>query len=113
MRPPEKIVVLSLSHTLDQPGERFGCERSREPSDRKKASPRYRKMLDSRRAVDQPRRGAVSQMRKVVFKALTAVSIIGRGSKKRVDWTLAIAIFSTIVTLSLIALYFLQDSGDF
>ena len=52
-------------------------------------------------------------MRKVVFKALTAVSIIGRGSKKHVDWTLTIAIFSTIVTLSLIALYFLQDSGDF
>jgi hypothetical protein len=52
-------------------------------------------------------------MRKIVFKALTAVSIIGRGSIKRVDWTLTIAIFSTIVTLSLIALYFLQDSGSF
>jgi hypothetical protein len=52
-------------------------------------------------------------MRKVVFKALTAVSIIGRGWTKHVDWTLAIAIFSTIVTLSLIAFYFLQDSGDF
>jgi hypothetical protein len=70
-------------------------------------------MLGLNRTVDQPRRGAVSQMRKVVFKALTAVSIIGRGRTKHVDWTLAIAIFSTIVTLSLIAFYFLQDSGDF
>jgi hypothetical protein len=52
-------------------------------------------------------------MRKVVFKAFTAVSTIGRGWKKHVDWTLAIAIFSTLVTLSLIALYFLQNSGDF
>jgi hypothetical protein len=52
-------------------------------------------------------------MRKIVFKALTAAAIIGRGSIKRVDWTLTIAIFSTIVTLSLIALYFLQDSGSF
>src|ERR1700739_4639991 len=44
-------------------------------------------------------------MRKIVFKALTVVSTIGRGSKKHVDWTLAIAIFSTIFTLSLVALY--------
>jgi hypothetical protein len=52
-------------------------------------------------------------MRKIGFKALTAVLTIGRRSKKHVDWTLAIAIFSTIVTLSLIALYILQDRGDF
>jgi hypothetical protein len=52
-------------------------------------------------------------MRKIGFKALTAVLTIGRRSKKHIDWTLAIAIFSTIVTLSLIALYILQDRGDF
>jgi hypothetical protein len=52
-------------------------------------------------------------MRKIVFKALTVASTIGRGTKKHVDWTLAIAIFSTIVTLSLIALYILRDSGGF
>jgi hypothetical protein len=52
-------------------------------------------------------------MRKVVFKALTAVSIFGRGWKRHIDWTLALAIFSSVVTLSLIALYFLQYSGDF
>jgi hypothetical protein len=39
--------------------------------------------------------------------------MIGRRSKKHIDWTLAIAIFSTIVTLSLITLYVLQDSGEF
>jgi hypothetical protein len=52
-------------------------------------------------------------MRKIGFKALSAVLTIGRRSKRHVDWTLAIAIFSTIVTLSLIALYIFQDSGDF
>jgi hypothetical protein len=52
-------------------------------------------------------------MRKIGLKALTAVLTIGRRSKKHIDWTLAIAIFSTIVTLSLITLYILQDSGEF
>jgi hypothetical protein len=52
-------------------------------------------------------------MRKFGLKALTAVLTIGRHSKKHIDWTLAIAIFSTIVTLSLITLYILQDSGEF
>jgi hypothetical protein len=52
-------------------------------------------------------------MRKIGLKALTAVLTIGRHSKKHIDWTLAIAIFSTIVTLSLITLYILQDSGEF
>jgi len=52
-------------------------------------------------------------MRKLGLKALTAVLTIGRRSTKDIDWTLAIAIFSTIVTLSLITLYILQDSGEF
>jgi hypothetical protein len=72
-----------------------------------------RKVVGLNRAVDQPRGGAVSQMRNIGFKALTAVVTIGRHSKKHIDWTLAITIFSTLVTLSLIALYILQDSGDF
>jgi hypothetical protein len=65
------------------------------------------------RAVDHPRGGAVSQMRKVGFKALAAISTFGRRSKKHVDWTMVIAVLSTIVTLSLIALYVFQDSIDF
>jgi hypothetical protein len=100
---------LAVLHTLDHLPESYHGR----ISNREKPSPHCRKVLGSSRVVDQPRRGAVSQMRKVVFKALTAVSMIGRGSKMHVDWTLAIAIFSTIVTLSLIALYFLLDSGDF
>jgi hypothetical protein len=71
------------------------------------------KVLGFSRAVDHPRSGAVSQMRKVGFKALAAISTFGRRSKKHVDWTMVIAIFSTIVTLSLIALYVFQDSVDF
>ena len=51
-------------------------------------------------------------MRKIGFKALTTISTIGRGSKNHVDWTLAIAILSTIVTIGLIALYVLQDRAD-
>jgi hypothetical protein len=65
------------------------------------------------RAVDHPRCGAVSQMWKVGFKALAAIFMIGRRSKKHVDWTMVIAIFSTVVTLSLIALYVFQDNADF
>jgi hypothetical protein len=50
-------------------------------------------------------------MRKTGFKALTAILTIGRRSKMHVDWTLAIAIFSTIVTIGLIALYVLHDKA--
>jgi hypothetical protein len=51
-------------------------------------------------------------MRKIGFKALTAVLLVRRRSRKHIDWTLPIAIFSTIVTLSLMAPYCLQRSGD-
>jgi hypothetical protein len=53
-------------------------------------------------------------MRKAGLKAMTAVLTIGRRrSKKHIDWTLLIMTFSTIVTLSLIALYISQRWGDF
>jgi hypothetical protein len=51
-------------------------------------------------------------MRKIGYKALTAILTIGRRSRKHIDWTLAIAIFSTIVTVGLIALYVLQGRPD-
>ena len=51
-------------------------------------------------------------MRKIGFKALTTILTIGRHSKKHIDWTLAIAIFSTIVTVGLIALYVWQARAD-
>jgi hypothetical protein len=71
-------------------------------------------MLGFSRAVDRPlETERLSQMRKMGLKALTAILTIGRRSRRHVDWTLAIAIISTIVTVVLIALYFLQDSADF
>ncbi len=70
-------------------------------------------MLGFGRAVDHPRSGAVSQMRKTGFKALATMLMIGRRSKKHIDWTMVIAVFSTIVTISLIALYVFQDSAAF
>lgn len=69
-------------------------------------------MLGFGRAVDQPQDGAPGQMRKIGFKALTTILTIGRHSKKHIDWTLAIAIFSTIVTVGLIALYVWQARAD-
>jgi hypothetical protein len=51
-------------------------------------------------------------MRKIGFKALTVILTIGRRSKIHIGWTLAITIFSTIVTIGLIALYVLQERPD-
>jgi hypothetical protein len=70
-------------------------------------------VLSFTRAIDHPRGGAVGQTRKPGFKPFAAMSMMGRRSKKRVDWTRTVAIFSTIVTLSLVALYMLQDHADF
>ena len=64
-----------------------------------------------RALVEQPS-GVASQMRRIGLKALTAILLLGRRSKKHIDWTLLIVIFSTIVTLSLIALYLLQRWED-
>jgi hypothetical protein len=51
---------------------------------------------------------------KIGIKALAAILTIGLRSKTRIDWmTLQITIFSTIVTLSLIALYVFQKWGNF
>jgi hypothetical protein len=51
-------------------------------------------------------------MRKINYKALTAILSIGRRSKKRIDWTLTIAIFSTVVTVGLVLLYVLNGKPD-
>jgi len=48
-------------------------------------------------------------MRKIGLKALTAVLTIGRRSKKHIDWTLLITIFSTIVTLPSSRFIFSKD----
>ena len=64
------------------------------------------------RALAEQPSGVASQMRRIGLKALTAILLLGQRSKKHIDWTLLIAIFSTIVTLSLIALYLLQRWED-
>ncbi len=51
-------------------------------------------------------------MRKINYKALTAILSIGRRSKKQIDWTLTIAIFSTIVTVGLVLLYVLNGKSN-
>jgi|GEM_PF-7089756 len=51
-------------------------------------------------------------MRKAGFKALVALLTTGRYSRGHVNWTLAIAIFSSIVTIGLVVLYFMQRAVD-
>jgi hypothetical protein len=51
-------------------------------------------------------------MRKIGLKALTAILTVGRRSKRHIDWTLVVAIFSTIVTVGLVALYVWQASSE-
>jgi hypothetical protein len=51
-------------------------------------------------------------MRKIGLKALAAILTVGRRSKRHVDWTLAVAIFSTIVTIGLVALYVWQRGSE-
>jgi hypothetical protein len=63
-------------------------------------------------SADRPRYGAPDQMRKIGLKAMAAILTVGRRSKKHVDWTLAVAIFSTIVTIGLVALYIWQGRTD-
>jgi hypothetical protein len=67
------------------------------------------KLLAFYRPVDDRAPGS---MRKIGFKVLTEVLTIGRRSRKHVDWTLSIAIFSTMITAGLIALYVLRGSAD-
>jgi hypothetical protein len=51
-------------------------------------------------------------MRKIGLKALTAILTIGRRSRRGVDWTRMIILFSTIVTIALVALYVLDRFGE-
>ena len=52
-------------------------------------------------------------MRKINYKALMAILTVGRRSGKHINWALAIAIFSTMVTIGLVLLYIWQGSSDF
>jgi uncharacterized membrane protein (DUF485 family) len=52
-------------------------------------------------------------MRKIGFKAFAAIFTAGRHSKRHANWTLSIAIVSTLVTIGLIALYIMQATSEF
>jgi hypothetical protein len=45
------------------------------------------------------------------LKAITAILLLGRRSNKRVNWTLVIALFSTLVTVALVAAYIFEHLG--
>jgi hypothetical protein len=52
-------------------------------------------------------------MAKGGFKAIGALLARRGQSKRRANRTLAVAIFSTLVTIGLVALYFMQDTPEF
>jgi hypothetical protein len=56
--------------------------------------------------------GQETAMRKTGLKALTAILAIGRRSRRHADWTWLIILFSTIVTIALVALYILDRFGE-
>jgi hypothetical protein len=51
-------------------------------------------------------------MPKMGLKAITAILLLGRHSSKRVNWTLVIALFSTLVTVALVAAYVFERLAD-
>lgn len=46
------------------------------------------------------------------FKAIGMLLTRGRQSKRRANWTFSIAIFATLVTITLFILYLMQDRPD-
>ena len=51
-------------------------------------------------------------MGKSGLKAVRALMALGRRPKRRARWTLSVAIFSTLVTIGLVALYLMQDTTE-
>lgn len=78
---------------------------------RARAAPQNHVRLAAR-AIHQPRDETAERMRKIGLKAITAILTAGRRSKRHANWTLSVAIFSTIVTIGLVALYFMQDAPE-
>jgi hypothetical protein len=52
-------------------------------------------------------------MGKSGFKAIAALLTSRRRSKRPQNWTLTIAILSTLVTIAIVALYLMQDTPEF
>jgi hypothetical protein len=47
------------------------------------------------------------------FKAIGMLLALRRHSKRHANWTLSIAIFSTLVAIGLFAFYLMQETPDF
>ena len=47
------------------------------------------------------------------FKAIGVLLALMRRSKRRTNWTLSIAIFSTLVAIGLFAIYLMQGTPEF
>ena len=52
-------------------------------------------------------------MRKIGFKAVGTFRILRRHSRRHANWTLSIAVLSTLVTIGLVALYLMQETPEF
>ncbi len=52
-------------------------------------------------------------MRKIGFKAVGVLLTLRRHSRRYANWTLSIAVFSTLVTIGLVALYLMQETPEF
>jgi hypothetical protein len=52
-------------------------------------------------------------MRKIGFKAFGTLLALRRHSRRHINWTLSIAVFSTLVTIGLVALYLMQETPEF
>ena len=52
-------------------------------------------------------------MPRIGFKAVRALLTLRRHSRRHANWTLSIAIFSTLVTIGLVALYLMQETPEF
>jgi hypothetical protein len=52
-------------------------------------------------------------MGRIGSKAIGALLTFRRHARRHADWTLTIAVLSTLVTISLIALYLIQEAPEF
>ena len=52
-------------------------------------------------------------MGKIGLKAVRALLTLGRHSKHHANWTLSLAIVSTLVTIGLVVLYLMQETAEF
>ena len=65
-------------------------------------------VVDSLKVLDP-----TGRLEKSGLKAIGVLLTLRRHSKRHANWTLSIAILSTLVTIGLFALYLMQDTPEF